>query len=164
MGEPQRMATKEEYAASFTPIEGEVTLADWCGELKDLFSPDDTNPDSLRFIDELEKGVLSISADTGGEKWGRKFDPDGTVNPTLDETAEPSARQTNFESKIPADVPEELKAQVANGALTFTVTMGMSNGKKVLKWNGLYNGKGGPFLPAGEVPASDCDNFWEYTA
>ena len=104
----QQEAMAEEYAKSFTPIEGDVPLADWCGELKDLFSPDDTNPDSLRFIDEIEPGVLSISADTGGEKWGRKFDPEGTVNPVLAETGQPSARQTNFESKIPADAPEGL--------------------------------------------------------
>lgn len=157
------MPTKEEFRADFKAIEGPVELKDWCGAFKDLFSPDDTNPDSRRFIDEIEPGVLSISADTGAEKWGRKFDPTTSTNPTLTETGEACSRMTNFESKIPADAPEELKAQVANGALTFTVTMGQSLGKKVLKWNGPYNGEGGPFLPAGgDVPANDWDNVWEY--
>ena len=155
--------TKEEFEADFKPIVGAVEDGYWCGTLKDLFSPDDTNPDSRRFIDQLEFGVLSISADTGGEKWGRKFDPTTSINPTLTEAGESNQKNVNFESKIPADAPEELKAQVANGALRFTVTMGWSLGKKVLKWNGVYNGQGGPFLPAGgDVPASDCDNFWEY--
>ena len=157
------MTTKEEYQAYFKEIEGPIELKNWCGELKDLFSPGDVNPDARRFIDEIEPGVLSISADTGGEKWGRKFDPEGVTNPTLADTENACARQTNFETKIPTDAPAELKEQAANGALSFTVTMGHSNGKKVLKWNGLYDGKGGPFLPAGgDVPASDCDNFWEY--
>ena len=43
------------------------------------------------------------------------------------------------------------------------VTMGTCDGKKVLMWPGLYDGKGGSFTPAGgDVPASACDNFWEY--
>merc|ERR1719401_1628692 len=108
-------------------------------------------------------GKLCISADTGSEKWGKKFNPDGSVNPQLEATDKPSQRKTNFVSKIPSDAPEELKKQVDNGALTFTVVMGTSQGKKVLKFNGLYDGKGGPFLPAGgDAPATDCDNFWEY--
>ena len=32
---------------------------------------------------------------------------------------------------------------------------------KVIKWNGLYNGKGGSF-GGNDVPASDCDNFWMF--
>mmetsp|Transcript_9047 Transcript_9047/g.17038 ORF Transcript_9047/g.17038 Transcript_9047/m.17038 type:complete len:161 (-) Transcript_9047:79-561(-) len=156
------MATKEEMMADFKPTEGEISDADWCGSLKDLFSPDDKNPDSRRFIDMID-GNMSVSADTGGEQWGKKFNPEGTVNPTLTATDVPNARKTNFASKIPADAPEELKKQVAEGALTFTLVMGTSMGKKVLKFNGLYDGKGGPFLPAGgDVPATDCDNFWEY--
>jgi len=152
----------KEFMKSFVPKEGAVEAAEWVGEYKDLFSPDDKNPDSRRFIDEID-GALSISADTGTEKWGKKFEPEGTVNPVLAETEKPCERKTNFESKIPADAPEEVKTQVANGALSFTVTLGTALGKKVLKWPGLYDGKGGPFMPAGgDVPASDCDNFWEF--
>merc|ERR1712039_265219 len=34
-------------------------------------------------------------------------------------------------------------------------------GKRVIKWNGLYDGRGGVF--GGEYYApSDCDNFWEF--
>jgi len=155
-------ATKESMQACFVATEGEVSEADWCGELKDLFSPDDKNPDSRRFIDVID-GALSISADTGGEKWGRKFEPEGTVNPVLAATDSLHKRVTNFETKIPADAPDTVKAEVAAGALSFTVTMGTCDGKKVLMWPGLYDGKGGSFTPAGgDVPASACDNFWEY--
>jgi hypothetical protein len=146
---------------SFVPREGEVAEADWLGELVDLFSPDDTNPDSRRYVDLID-GALSVSAKTGDEEWGRKFHPEGAVNPTLEATDKQCERKTKFDSKIPADAPEAIKAEVAAGALTFTLVMGTALGKKVLKWNGLYDGKGGYFTPAGDVPASDCDNFWEY--
>ena len=52
--------TKEEMQACFVANEGD---ANWCGELKDLFSPDDKNADSRRFIDLID-GELSISAGT----------------------------------------------------------------------------------------------------
>mmetsp|Transcript_27977 Transcript_27977/g.63301 ORF Transcript_27977/g.63301 Transcript_27977/m.63301 type:complete len:157 (-) Transcript_27977:84-554(-) len=149
---------KEEMAASFVPVEGDVPPEDWCGELLDLFSPDDKNPDSRRFIDLID-GELSVSADTGGEKWGRRFDPATPVNPTLAATDSPCQRKTNFASKVPKDAP--VYPQVLDGALCFTLTMGRCGGKKVLKWNGLYDGKGGKF-GENDAPASDCDNFWQY--
>jgi len=57
--------SKEEMQADFKPTEGEISEEAWCGELKDLFSPDDKNPDSRRFI-ELIDGQLSVSA---GRHW-----------------------------------------------------------------------------------------------
>ena len=48
-------------------------------------------------------------ADTGGEKWGRKFEPEGSVNPVLAATDSPHKRVTNFETKIPADAPDSVK-------------------------------------------------------
>jgi hypothetical protein len=36
--------------------------------------------------------------------------------------------------------------------LEFTIELGTVGEKKVIKWNGVYNGKDG----------NDCDNFWEY--
>jgi hypothetical protein len=37
--------------------------------------------------------------------------------------------------------------------------------KKVMRWNGMYDGKGGPWVnDKGEtiqMAASDCNNFWE---
>jgi len=154
--------SKDEMKNGFVPMSGEIAQTEWVGALRDLFSPDDKNPDSRRYVDIID-GVLSISADTGSEKWGKKFNPNESVNPVLAETGIKNARLTNFESKVPNEAPEEFKEQVKNGALAFTVTMGKFNDKRVLKWNGPYNGKGGPFFPAGgDLPASDCDNFWEY--
>merc|ERR1712194_117008 len=149
--------SKEEYAAAFVPAESS-TQADWVGTYVDMFSPDDTNPDSRRFIDLDESlGELQVSADTGGEKWGRRFDKTTSVNPILVSTDAPNARKTSFLSKVPKDAP--VYADAVSGALDFTLIMGTAFGEKVIKWNGLYNGKGGKF--GGEdVPASDCGDFW----
>uniref|UniRef100_A0A7S3UYK4 Uncharacterized protein n=1 Tax=Heterosigma akashiwo TaxID=2829 RepID=A0A7S3UYK4_HETAK len=153
---------KEKMAANFLGWQGRALPPDWCGELVDLFSPDDKNPDSRRFIDWIDE-TMCISADTGGEKWGRKWDKETSVNPILNYKT-PGVTTTNFASKVPDDAPDAVKAEVAAGALCFTVTMGTVFGQKVLKWNGLYDGKGGHFTPAGgHVPASDTDNFWVYT-
>lgn len=92
-------ASIAEYEAAFKPVES-ATQADWCGVFLDLFSPDDKNPESRRFVD-LEGGNLQVSADTGTEKWGRRFDPSTTVNPVLVATAMPHERKTSFRSKVP---------------------------------------------------------------
>jgi len=81
------------------------------------------------------------------------------VNPTLTATDAPNTKKTSFFSKVPEDAP--IYADAKAGALDFTLTLGLAFGQKVLKWNGLYDGKGGSF--GGEmVPPSDCDNFWRF--
>jgi hypothetical protein len=59
--------------------EGSVPNSTWCGTYRDMFSPDDKNPESLRFVDEVEGGGLVISANTGSVKWGPRFDPKTSV-------------------------------------------------------------------------------------
>ena len=68
--------------------------------------------DSRRFIDLID-GNLSVSAATGGEKWGRRFHPKGKVNPVLKATATPWERTTDFVSKVPddADFMAEVKVR-----------------------------------------------------
>lgn len=151
--------TKLEMEQDFKPLE-DATVKDWTGVYIDLFSPDDKNPASRRFVDlDAASGELQVSADTGGEQWGRRFDPNTEVNPILATTGySPAARTTSFISKVPLDAP--VRAEAEAGALNFTLTLGMACGKKVIKWNGLYNGQGGPF-GGNVVPPTDCDNFWE---
>jgi len=149
--------SKEDYAANFAPAESSEQ-ADWVGTYVDMFSPDDDNPDSRRFIDLDEtSGELQVSADTGGEKWGRRFDKSTSVNPILVAADAPNARKTSFLSKVPKDAP--VYEEAVAGALDFTLIMGTAFGEKVIKWNGLYDGKGGKF-DGKDVTASDCDNFW----
>ena len=151
--------TKEDYAAAFIPSDS-CTEADWVGTLVDMFSPDDKNPNSRRFIDlDEESGELQVSADTGCEKWGRRFDKGTSVNPVLTATENSAVRKTSFLSKVPPDAPIHAEAQA--GALNFSLVMGDAFGEKVIKWNGLYDGKGGTF-GGNIVPPSDCDNFWRY--
>lgn len=151
--------SKEEYAAAFVPAAA-CSQADWVGECIDMFSPDDANPDSRRFIDlDEDSGELQVSADTGVERWGRRFDKSTSVNPVLAETDSPNQRKTSFLSKVPEDAP--IYAAAAAGALNFTLTLGHAFGQKVMKWNGLYDGRGGKF-GGNDIPASDCDNFWRY--
>jgi len=158
--EPYVPKTKDEYAAAFIPEKKLCTDADWQGTLIDMFTPDDTNPDSKRFLVFAEEaGELQVSADTGGEKWGRLFDKTTSVNPVLVPTAVSCVRRTSFISKVPQGAPAY--AEALDGALDFTLVLGTAFGEKVIKWNGLYDGKGGKF-GGNSVPASDSDNFWRY--
>jgi len=154
------LSGKDLYAMDFKPTTANTTAADWVGVYKDLFSPDDQNPDSRRFVEDFD-GTLLVSADTGTEQWGKKFDSDTTVLPSLDAVPDvASQRKTSFRTKVPEDAPAQNIEEVKAGALDFTLTLGTSLGKKVIKWNGLYDGKGGTFAGK-EVPATECDNFWE---
>ena len=158
---PRPAKTKEEYCAAFT-VSSAPYPETWVGTWVDMFSPDDKNPASRRFIDlrGAEAGApleLEISADTGTERWGRRFFPNTTVNPTLKIMSDPARRTTSFLSKIPEG--STLYPDAQNGALNFTVTNGHVNGKQVLMWNGLYDGVGGPWNN-GTAPPSPCDNFW----
>ena len=163
-----RAKPSSEWVSAFVPWEGTSTDADWAGALVDLYSPDymsaerkpwDTNPRSRRFVD-LNGGELQVSEDTAdGYQSGRRFFPDTAANPTLKPIAGvPNARSMSFKSKIPPDAPPYKDAQ--NGALDFTGELGTAFGRKVIKLNTLYNGKGGPFVgfvaPPGEY------NFWVY--
>lgn len=157
--------TKEQCCQHFLPASLNQS---WEGTLVDLFSPDDINPSSRRFID-FRNNELEVSASTGTEKWGRRFYPDSSINPVLLQPLgkiSPSSndvRTVSFLSKISSrDTPIQ-RGFAEHGALNFTLTMGTVFGRRMLRFNGLYNGKGGPWLPSGEiVPPSDCDNFWEY--
>ena len=151
--------TKEHCCEDFQPFRS-ADVQMWTGTLVDLFSPDDVNPVSRRFID-FRNNELEISASTGTEKWGKKFFPHSNVNPVLT-TSFSSARSTvSFLSKIPKNSP--LRSYAELGALNFTLTMGTAFGRRMLRFNGLYDGHGGLWVPAGKkVPPSDCDNFWEY--
>jgi len=151
--------SKEEYLKAFTPLKS-CTAVNWTGTYKDLFSPDDKNVDSKRFIDlDPITGELRVSADTGSEKWGRRFNATTSVNPVLTITDAPDGiRTTSFLCKVPTTAP--IYGEAKAGALNFTVKLGMAFGKKVILWNGLYNGKGGIF-GGNKVDPSACDNFWE---
>ena len=68
-----------------------------------------------------------------------------------------------------------MRTYVDNGALDFTLTFGTvtipvlvggtGDSRRVIKWNGLYNGAGGAWKDASgndiTIPAKECDNFWE---
>jgi len=155
---------KQNYCKDFVEAIG-INDKSWVGKSVDLFSPDsfdDPNAKSYRYID-WTNGELELSGKNGKQTWGRRFEPNGSVNPTLVRVTNgvASSRMTNFESKVGSDASSEVKEEVKNGALEFTVSLGHVNGKRVLKWNGMYNGKGGKF--DGDMkPASDCDNFWQY--
>ena len=153
--------TKESFIQSFKPHGDDMPDPSiWIGTYRDLFSPDDTNPDSRRFID-LVGNEMRISADTGSEQWGKRFNEATSVNPLLEPVPLSCSlvRLTvSFLSKVPLDAP--VRAEAEAGALNFTVTVGEACGfPGVLMWNGLYDGKGGSF-GGQDVPASDCDNFW----
>ena len=99
-----------------------------------------------------------MSADTGTEKWGRRFFPDSSVNPVIERSkTNPYIATTSFRSKIKSDDP--VYPDVMAGALDFDLQYGEALGMRMIMWSGMYRGKGGKF---GDkiMPASDCDNFW----
>ena len=93
---------------------------------------------------------------------GRRFDPETSANPVLevDPSLPPNARSLSFITKVPPEAPFYRDAQA--GALNFTTTLGTAFGRKVMRLNTLYNGKGGPFGPDRCEAPPDEWNFWLY--
>ena len=162
---------KTSWCASFAMADAtECTDKAWAGILKDMFSPDDTCPNSIRYVDAFQQlsqplVALQVSASRTEEPgcnttWGKRFN-DSTINPVLSRVpgAGPCVRSTSFVSKVPPGDPMYEDAQA--GALNFTLWLGTVNRSKVSKWNGVYNGQGGD-ISGTYVPPSDCDNFWLY--
>jgi len=132
------------------------TDANWVGAFEDLFSPSGTCNTPAREINAgltmpvySCEGVESYSASTGGM-------------PTITVSSPGSCVGTiSFDFNYPSTSRYYSLAQ--NGAFTFTVTLGMTDGMKVVQWNGLYNGAGGAWLGGDDAPASSCNNFWMAT-
>jgi hypothetical protein len=169
---------KTDWCASFViSDDAECTDEQWQGVLKDMFSPDDTCPDSTRYIDVTRPTnafyrSLEVSAsgtdDNCNSTWGRRFNSTTSVNPTISRISTeeggggyegPCVRATSFVSKVTPDNP--LYADAQAGALNFTLKLGTVNGSKVNMWNGVYDGQGGDMNGAYVAP-SNCDNFWQY--
>ena len=90
--------------AGWGRIQG-CSAQDWVGKMRDLFSPDDTCPESTRYV-TLVGGKLHVSAshtDAGcTSTWGIKYDPTTTVDPiiTLSES-DSCTGKVSFRSKVP---------------------------------------------------------------
>ena len=147
----------------------------WVGLFRDIFSPDDQGcPHSLRYIDfNYETKQLQVSASGTGsdckQTWGRRFNHTTPVNPIVAVSPRDQCQgEISFLSKVPKDAPVRPFAEL--GALNFTLSLGCNGTQtcegptQVIRWNGMYNGKGGPWLDGKgavvQVPPSKCDNFW----
>ena len=174
LSSPVESPSKSEVCKGFVPAMS-CSTQHWVGVWKDLFSPDDTCPNSTRYIELGDTsqynfdGKLHISAsgtDAGcTSTWGRKFDRATSVDPQLTPLSGAACAATvSFESKVPKEAP--VRKFVDQGALNFTITLGTFQGRAgFIKFNGLYNGAGGPWLDDQgrlvDVPPAACDNFWE---
>ena len=163
------LKNKSETCANFVEMKSPCNKELWVGVLKDAFSPDDVCPNSTRFID-VRGGQLQVSASHTGalpacsETWGRRFHPASSINPVIhphgSERDGSCALAVSFISKVPPNAPAYPLAH--RGALNFTLTLGQACGRLVLRWNGVYDGRGGEW-PQGQVSQpSACDNFWIY--
>mmetsp|Transcript_18513 Transcript_18513/g.34344 ORF Transcript_18513/g.34344 Transcript_18513/m.34344 type:complete len:169 (+) Transcript_18513:105-611(+) len=149
------------------PVETMATV--WTGVYVDKFSPDDQDcSESLRYID-IRNGELEISASGTGdgckEVWGRRFNSSDSVNPIIYPEEEGvhglGMGKTSFITKVGEE--DAMYEYAQKGALNFTLTAGhVDNGTKVIMWNSVYDGEGGPMPPDGSIAeGSDCDNFWQ---
>ena len=95
-------------------------------------------------------------------KSGRRFDAETSANPVLEEdpSLPSNARSLSFISQVPPEAPFYIDAQ--DGALNFTATLGTAFGRKVMRLNTIYNGRGGPFGPDRWEAPPDEWNFWLY--
>jgi len=151
---------------------------DWAGAWKDLFSPDDPCPYSMRYVDytAYDSGAtqaLHVSAsDTDADcnsTWGRKYDVSSSVDPVIQlSTLNPCMANVSFASKVPAG--SRAAELAAAGALDFDLTLGRQSGAaahSTIQWGGMYHGAGGTWVspaPNGDdfqVPAVSCDNMWQ---
>mmetsp|Transcript_98369 Transcript_98369/g.281400 ORF Transcript_98369/g.281400 Transcript_98369/m.281400 type:complete len:213 (-) Transcript_98369:168-806(-) len=169
----------DEYCANFVPstAPSDCTNELWGGVFVDMFSPDDTCPDSTRYIEmgypedpvaaDEDLHVSASDTDDGcTSTWGKKFDPDTSVDPIVTPSIiDPCKGWVSFRSKVPVDDPAYAYAQA--GALDFNLTLGsVDGGVKAIRFSGMYFGQGGAWVgddgSVVQVPASACDNFWNY--
>ena len=105
-----------DYCGALTKPALGCSAEDWVGKMRDVFSPDDTCPESTRYV-SLVGGKLHVSAshtdDGCTSTWGIKYDPTTTVDPiiTLDE-ADACTGKVSFRSKVGPDAPIYADAQV----------------------------------------------------
>ena len=138
------------------------TVADWEGAFKDLFSPDDDCADAMRYIDADSSSALHVTHMGCNTSHGFRVDPSINGGPMITPSSAHSCTASiSFASKVDSASPAYDAVQ--NGALNFTMKLGLIFSAKVIKWNGLYNGQGGAWNGA-TVPAEDCDNFWKATS
>lgn len=160
---------KSAMCKSFRPS---TSNCDWTNVWQDLFSPDD-QPNATctnlprRFIYESQDGDMHMAGLTccKGE-WGKLFNPASITDPHLT-TRDQCSGSVDFASKVPSDAP--VQKYVKQGALKFTMTYGTAtnadgSSHPVIKFNGMYDGNGGPWMGDDghevKIPPSDCDNIW----
>lgn len=144
-------APPSDFCARFTRGHDVVScaaFASWTGQFDDLFSPDDTCPHSKRYIEEgngkfpYGDFLLHVSANgteaNCNSSWGRKFHPDTTVDPLITLSPSPAVceARVSFASKVPKDAP--VRKYVDNGALNFTLQLGSVDGRRLIKFSGMY--------------------------
>jgi hypothetical protein len=138
------------WCANFNESTGNIT---WNAVYKDLFSPDSSVPNVYKFVEMGNSNnykfdnAYHMNEMTPTGVWGKKWDQNSTVDPQITNITTNTGK-TSFESKVPkSDVNRK---NVDNGALNFTVTYGMvtegNTTTKVMRWNGMYDGMGGPWV------------------
>ena len=136
------------------------SLASWVGAYHDLFTPEGECAAPYRKIlwDNGELYVEHAACD-GWSDGTWTFD--ATQNAKLVLSSPGSCTATvSFADQY--STSSSLYADAQQGAFNFTVTLGSFRGAKMVRWSGLYNGKGG-MLGNSSVPADTCDNFWLLT-
>jgi len=135
---------------AFVPLQG-CTQKDWCGFW-------DENSGSWTGVSiDLDEESDELQASL--EHVDQKF--------TLTATRFSNTRKISFLSLVPTDDPfyDDVKA----GALDFTLVLGTAFGKRVIKWNGFYDGKGGMIMGEYVPPVdhflelrTELGNFWKF--
>lgn len=110
----------------------------------------DSDQVRIDIFDALDSGRTYVA--------GAFEDKTSACNPILYDTQDPCVKTISFACKVPDG--DDNKPLADAGALNFTLELGTvyddmkgdkkENERKAVKWNGIYNGKGGEF-PKGNI-------------
>jgi len=135
------------------------SLASWVGTYHDLFTPAGECQSPYRSI-EWTNGELFVHHESCHQWQDGSWAYDAANAAKLKITPGSCTATVSFAAQYPSSSPYHAEAQA--GAFDYTLTLGSFRGAKMVRWSGLFDGKGGTFSGK-QVAASTCDNFWLLT-
>ena len=134
------------------------SLASWVGTYHDLFTPSGECKTPYRSIN-WTNGELFVDHQQCDQWEGGTWAYDASNKSFLVISPGSCTATVSFANQ---HTTGPYSSDAAAGAFNFTLTLGSFRGAKMVRWTGMYDGKGGPFGSETVAP-SVCDNFWLLT-